>query len=54
MWLGNTSRDSFAGGNTKKAGLNETVYDFSSDYNTIDVIGIVDIRKYLIKNNNIK
>lgn len=54
MWLGNTSRDDFAGGNTKKSGLNETVYDFSSDYNTIDVCGIVDVRKYLIKNNNIK
>ena len=34
----------------KTPGLNGYVYDFSVDYNTIDVGYIVEIHKYLIKN----
>ena len=37
----------------KKTGLTGYVYDFSVDYNAIDVDDIKDIRKYLIKKNDI-
>ena len=33
----------------KKTWLNGYVYDFSADYNTIDVNDTVDIRKYFVK-----
>ena len=36
--------------NMKKIRLDGYVYDFSVDYNTIDVSDIVDIHKYLMKN----
>ena len=36
----------------KKAGLNGYIYDFSADYAAIAVDDILDIHKYLIKNNN--
>ena len=35
----------------KKTGLNGYVYDFSVDYNAIAVADILDIHKYLMKNN---
>ena len=37
----------------KKAGLNGYVYDLSVDYYAIAVDDILDIHKYLMKNNNI-
>ena len=36
-----------------KAGFNGYVYDFSVDYDATDVDDIKDIRKYLMKRNNI-
>ena len=33
----------------KKTGLNGYVYDFSVDYDAIDVDDILDIHKYLMK-----
>ena len=35
--------------NTNKTGLNGYMFDFSVDYNTVDISNIVDIRKYLTK-----
>ena len=37
----------------KKTGLNEYVYDFSVDYNTIAVDDILDIHKHLMIKHNI-
>ena len=37
----------------KKTGLNGYVYDFSVDYDVIAVSDILDIHKYLMKNNEI-
>ena len=37
----------------KKTGFNGYVYDFSVDYDAIDVDDILDIHKYLMKKNNI-
>ena len=39
--------------NMKKAGLNDYVYDFSVDYDTIAVDDILDIHNYLIIKNDI-
>ena len=36
----------------KKTAFCGYVYDFSADYNAIAVDDILDIRKYLMKNNN--
>ena len=36
----------------KKTGLNGYVYDFSVDYDAIAVDDILDIIKYLMKNND--
>ena len=36
----------------KDTGLNGYVYDFSVDYDAIAVDDILDIIKYLMKNNN--
>ena len=36
----------------KDTGLNGYVYDFSVDYDAIAVDDILDIHKYLMKNNN--
>ena len=38
----------------KNTGLNGYVYDFSVDYDAIPNYGILDIHKYLIKQNNVK
>ena len=37
-----------------KVSLNENVYDFSVDYNSIDKCDILNIHKYLMTKNNIK
>ena len=35
----------------KKTGLKGCVYDFSVDYDAIDVSNILDIHKYLMESN---
>ena len=50
--LGNISKD-WPTDNMKKTAFNGYVYDFSVDYDATDVDDIVDIRKYLMKKNNI-
>ena len=52
LCLGNISKD-WSLDNMKKAGFNRYVYDFSVDYGVADVDDIVDIHKYLMKQNNI-
>ena len=52
LCLGNISKD-FSLDNMLRTGLNRYVYNFSVDYNTITVDGILDIHKYLIIKNNI-
>ena len=52
LCLGNVSKD-FSASNMKKTGFNGYLYDFSTDYNAIDVNNIKDIHKYLIKKNEI-
>ena len=47
--LGNVLKD-FLVNNMKKTGLYGYVYNFSVDYDNIDVADILDIHKYLIKN----
>ena len=37
----------------KKTGLYKYVYDFTVDYDTIDVADILDIHKYVMAKNNI-
>ena len=48
LCLGNLSKD-FTVNNKKKTKLNGYEYDFYFDCNTIDVSGIVNICKYLLK-----
>ena len=50
--LGNVSKG--FSDNMKKTGLYGHVYDFSIDYDSTDVDHILDIYKYLIKENYIK
>ena len=52
LCLGNISKD-WSQGNMKKTGFNDYIYDFSTDYNAIAVSNILDIHKYLMKNNKI-
>ena len=52
LCLGNISKD-FSVDNMKKTGLNGYVYDFSVDYDSIAVDDILDIHKYLMKENGI-
>ena len=52
LCLGNISKD-WSADNLKKTGFNGYVYDFSVDYDAIDVDDIVDIHKYLMKKNSI-
>ena len=52
LCLGNVSKD-FSASNMKKTGFNGYIYDFSVDYNSIDVNDIKNIHKYLMKKNNI-
>ena len=51
LCLGNISKD-WPVDNMKKTGLKGYVYDFSVDYDAIVVSDILDIHKYLMKNNN--
>ena len=51
LCLGNISEDWLVD-NMKKTGRKGYVYDFSVDYDAIAVSDILDIRKYLIKKNN--
>ena len=51
LCLGNISRD-WSVENMKKLGLNGYVFDFSVDYDAIAVEDFLDIRKYLMKKNN--
>ena len=50
--LENISKD-FSAADMKQTGLNGYVYHISIDYESFDIDGVLDIRKYLIKNNNI-
>ena len=50
--LENISKD-FSAADLKQTGLNGYVYHISIDYESIDIEGVLDIRKYLIKKNNI-
>ena len=52
LCLGNILKD-FSASNTKKTGFNGYIYDFSVDYDSIDVDNIKDIHKYLMKKNKI-
>ena len=52
LCLGNISKD-WSIDNMKKTGLTGYVYDFSVDYNAIDVDDIKNIHKYLMKKNDI-
>ena len=52
LCLGNISKD-WSVDNMKKTGFDGYAYDFSVDYDAIAVDDIVDIHKYLIKNNDI-
>ena len=51
LCLGNISKD-WSVDNMNDTGLNGYVYDFSVDYDAIAVDDILDIIKYLMKNNN--
>ena len=51
--LGNIS-DGFSATVSREVSLNENVYDFSIDYNSIDKYDILNIHKYLMTKNNIK
>ena len=52
LCLGNISKD-WSTNNMKKTGFHSYVYDFSVDYDAIDVDDIRDIHNYLVKKNNI-
>ena len=52
LCLRNISKD-WSVDNMKRTGFNGYVYDFIVDYGAIAVDGILDIRKYLMKKNNI-
>ena len=51
LCLGNISKD-WSTDNMKKIGFNGYVYDFSLDYDATDIDDIIDIHKYLMKQNN--
>ena len=53
LCFGNVQKD-FSADNMKKIGLYRYVYDFSVDYDSIDVSNILHIDKCLIVKNNIK
>ena len=52
LCLGNVSKD-FSASNMKKTGFNGYIYDFSVDYDSIEVSDIQDIHKYLMEKNGI-
>ena len=51
LCLGNISNN-WSVDNTKKTRFNGYVYDFSVDYDAIEVDDILDIHKYLMKKND--
>ena len=51
LCLGNISKD-WSVDNMKRTGFNGCVYDFSVDYDAIEVDNNLDIHKYLMKKNN--
>ena len=53
LCLGNITKDFSEDNMKKKTGLNGYVYDFSVDYDAIAAADILDIHKYLMKNNEI-
>ena len=50
--LGNISKD-WSVDNMKRTGFNGYVYNFSVHYDAISVDDILDVHKYLMKNNDI-
>ena len=52
LCLGNISK-AWSVDNMKKAGFTDYMYDFSADYDDIEVDNIKDIHKYLMKKNDI-
>ena len=52
LCLGNISKD-FSESNIKKTGFNGYIYNFSVDYDPIEVSDIQNIHKYLLKKNDI-
>ena len=52
LCLRNISKD-FSVSNKKKGRFNGHIYDFSVEYDTVDVDNILDIHKYLMKKNGI-
>ena len=52
LCLGNISKKWLVD-NMKRTGFNGYVYNFSVDYDAISVDDILDVHKYLMKNNNI-
>ena len=52
LCLGNISKD-FSVDNVKKPGFHGYVYDFSVVYDATDIDDILDIHRYLMKNNNL-
>ena len=48
LCLGNVSKD-FSASNMKNIGFNDYIYNFSVDYDSVDVDNIKDIHKYLMK-----
>ena len=53
MCLGNVSKNFSASNMKKKNGFNGYIYDFSVDYNAIQVPDTLGIYKYLMKKNEI-
>ena len=51
LCLGNASKN-FTSSNIIKTGLNGYIYNFSVDYDAIAVDDILDICRYLMKNNS--
>ena len=51
MCLGNVSKD-LSASNMKKSGFNDDIYDFSVDYDAVNVDDILDIHKPLLKKND--
>ena len=48
LYLGNVSKN-FSASNMKKTGCNGYIYDFSGDYDAIEVSDILDIHKYFME-----
>ena len=52
LCLGNISKD-WSVDNMKKTGFNGYIYDFSVDYDAIEISDILDIHKHLLQKNKI-